>query len=84
MSRPERYWFPAKRFGWGWGFPVTWQGWVALLVYVVLLCLVMVIFEPHQHPFVFTVRVALLTLALWAVCWLKGEPPRWHWDKDRR
>ena len=84
MSRPERYWFPAKRFGWGWGFPVTWQGWVALLVYVVLLCLVTRFFEPHQHPFVFTVLVILLTLALWAVCWLKGEPPRWRWGKDRQ
>ena len=23
---PPRYWFPAKRYGWGWGPPSTWQG----------------------------------------------------------
>jgi hypothetical protein len=27
----QRYWFPAKRYGWGWGFPLTWQGWIAFL-----------------------------------------------------
>ncbi len=27
MSR-QPYWFPAKTYGWGWGLPVTWQGWV--------------------------------------------------------
>lgn len=24
------YWFPAKRYGWGWGLPSSWQGWVVL------------------------------------------------------
>jgi hypothetical protein len=22
------FWFPAKKFGWGWGPPVKWQGWM--------------------------------------------------------
>jgi hypothetical protein len=83
MPQSEKYWFPAKRYGWGWGFPVTWQGWAALAVYVALLCLVIVRFEPHGHPVAFAVLVALLTLALVVVCWLKGEPPRWRWGKDR-
>lgn len=83
MSRSDGYWFPAKRFGWGWGFPITWQGWVALIVYVAWLALVMVAFEPHREPFVFGALVALGTLVLLLVCWLKGEPPRWRWGKDR-
>jgi len=24
-------WFPAKKFGYGWGMPKKWQGWVSLL-----------------------------------------------------
>lgn len=24
-------WFPAKKFGYGWGLPLKWQGWVAFL-----------------------------------------------------
>ena len=30
MNEPEKYWFPAKRYGWGWGLPSTWQGWIVL------------------------------------------------------
>jgi hypothetical protein len=22
----DDFWFPAKRYGWGWGLPVKWQG----------------------------------------------------------
>jgi len=24
------FWFPAKRFGWGWGPPTKWRGWAVL------------------------------------------------------
>ena len=36
---PKRYWFPVHpaRNGWGWGLPIAWQGWVAFLVFFVLL-----------------------------------------------
>ena len=33
----HKYWFPAKRYGWGWGPPVTWQGWVVLSAYILAL-----------------------------------------------
>ncbi|HTS17465.1 MAG TPA: hypothetical protein VMP11_07825 [Verrucomicrobiae bacterium] len=26
----KRVWFRAKRYGWGWGLPCAWQGWVVL------------------------------------------------------
>lgn len=82
MSPTHEYWFPAKRYGWGWGLPVRWQGWVTLLAYIVLLSVVAFRFRPAGHPFEFASLVALLTLAFVAVCWLKGEPPRWRWGKD--
>ncbi len=28
MSDRPAFWFPVKRYGWGWGLPVRWQGWV--------------------------------------------------------
>jgi hypothetical protein len=31
------YWFPAKRRGWGWGPPNSWQGWVVLAAFFALL-----------------------------------------------
>ncbi|MCX5542474.1 hypothetical protein M3A49_23750 [Paraburkholderia sp. CNPSo 3076] len=83
MTGTGKYWFRAKRYGWGWGLPLTWQGWLVLAVYVLSICLVAVFFEPHGHPFAFAGLVILATLALSAVCWLKGEPPRWRWGKER-
>jgi hypothetical protein len=32
MQIDGRYWFPAKRYGWGWGLPVTWQGWLVAFI----------------------------------------------------
>ncbi|MGF6701877.1 hypothetical protein OKW38_006554 [Paraburkholderia sp. MM5496-R1] len=37
MSPSREYWFPAKRYGWGWGLPLRWQGRLTLLAYFVLL-----------------------------------------------
>jgi hypothetical protein len=75
----SQYWFPAKRYGWGWGFPVRWEGWATLIVYIVLLGLTCAWFPPARRPLGFALSVASLTLALVVVCWFKGEPPRWRW-----
>ena len=34
--RAPGIWFPAKRYGWGWGPPVTWQGWAVIAVWIAL------------------------------------------------
>ena len=36
-ARSKQYWFPVKRYGWGWGLPIVWQGWVVLVAYTSLL-----------------------------------------------
>ena len=82
MSSGRGYWFPAKRYGWGWGLPVRWQGWATLSLYFLLLGAVAFRFQPGLHSFTFALLVSLLSLALVVVCWLKGEPPRWRWGKD--
>jgi hypothetical protein len=79
MPQDPNYWFPTKRYGWGWGIPLTWQGWVVLSVFLVLLSAGTVIMTPHQTPVRFAGYVAILTVLLTAVCWWKGEPPRWRW-----
>lgn len=37
MSNIQKYWFSDKRYGWGWGLPSAWQGWVVLVGYVLFL-----------------------------------------------
>jgi hypothetical protein len=71
-------WFPAKTLGWGWGLPIKWQGWVVLVGYLVLLSLGTIVLDPRFHMIGFLVYTALLSAALIAVCWLKGERPRWR------
>ena len=79
MSEQAKYWFPAKRYGWGWGFPATWQGWVLIALYVALIGAGAVVISPPSRPGVFVGYLTVLSVLLVAVCWAKGEPPRWRW-----
>lgn len=81
MSERPSYWFPAKRYGWGWGLPVAWQGWVVVGIFFVLLAAGSLWLLPSLGPVVFALYVVLLCLVLIAVCWAKGEPPGWRWGK---
>src|SRR5262249_3479475 len=74
MEAP-RYWFPAKRFGWGWGPPRTWQGWLVLAAFVVLMAVGAVVFLPRHQERAFVAYTAILCGALIAVCYATGEPP---------
>jgi hypothetical protein len=75
----EPYWFSAKGFGWGWGLPMVWQGWVVYAVFLVLCAVVVVAFPPASRPELFAGCIIFLALLLVGVCWLKGEPPKWRW-----
>jgi len=83
MPAKTPYWFRAKRYGWGWGLPASWQGWLVAACYVALLGLGFVLFPPASQTAAFILYVVGLTVLLIAICWLKGEPPRWRWgDKS--
>lgn len=80
MNRPSRhYWFPAKRYGWGWGLPTVWQGWAVLIGYVVAVWLIASFAPPGTDPKSFWGLLFLATVPLAVVLWRKGEPPGWHW-----
>ncbi|KVW92277.1 hypothetical protein [Burkholderia cepacia] len=81
-STDKKIWFPAKRYGWGWALPVAWQGWVVLLFFVLGLVAASRVFPPAQAPFALAACIVALVAALTAVCWLKGEKPKWRWGKD--
>lgn len=82
----RKLWFGAKRYGWGWGMPCTWQGWVTLLVGVVALVVAAWIILPHQdEPLsigrwaVFTGFLILDVLIMIILSYRHGEKPRWRW-----
>ena len=33
-DKEKDIWFPAIKYGVGWGLPVTWQGWAVMLAYI--------------------------------------------------
>lgn len=79
MRRGPPYWFPVKRYGWGWGLPSCWQGWVVLALYLIAMLTGALFFPPHQRLVEYLLYGHAVTLLLVLVCWLKGEPPRWRW-----
>ena len=82
MQTDAKYWFAAKRYGWGWGLPTAWQGWVVLAGFVALIAAGAILFPPRQVMAEYLIYVAAVSIGLVVVCWLKGEPPRWRWGKD--
>jgi hypothetical protein len=78
----DKYWFPAKRYGWGWGFPSTWQGWLVFGVFFALVAAGLALFRvfaQHEALAAFLIYIAVLSGVLVVICWLKGEPPHWRW-----
>ena len=77
-DQTKRYWFPAKRYGWGWGPPSTWQGWVVLLVWLAVLIPASTWLALRSMPLFFLFEAVMVT-AIITICYAKGEPPRWRW-----
>jgi hypothetical protein len=80
MTKPPKYWFPAKTYGWGWGPPNTWQGWVILAGFGAILVVAGLLLLPI-HPISFLVVAVAISGLLTFICYLTGEPPGWRWGK---
>src|ERR1043166_6380357 len=60
----KQYWFRAKRYGWGWGMPATWQGWALLLGYFVLIASVPPILVLDSLPLFFAFISLMVTAVI--------------------
>ena len=69
----SRYWFKRRRYGWGW-YPVTWQGWASVVIYVVV-----VLGANSVLPVIGLPVLVVATLLLIYLCARKGPAPRWRW-----
>lgn len=74
----EKAWFAAKRYGYGWGLPSRWQGWLVFLGYLAAV-IIPSFFLAETNTVFFIVYVVALSLILVAICIWKGEPPKWRW-----
>jgi hypothetical protein len=80
---PAGIWFPAKRWGWGWGPPVRWQGWAFMVIWLAALlagALALLPGEPTAGRIILLLAfLTAMSAIMIAVCWIKGEKPRWRW-----
>ena len=90
MAAEKDYWFKAKRYGWGWGLPITWQGWVSFGTFtaVWLWALYALIPAdgsdmPTKNLVGFIVIMLLDIVGLMYVSFKHGEPPRFRWGKKK-
>jgi drug/metabolite transporter (DMT)-like permease len=85
MSTGPDFWFPAKRYGWGWGLPVRWQGWLVFAAYLALLLGGLYYFKAQRSAAGVLVYVLALTAVLIVIIAIKGERPLgWRWGGGGR
>ncbi len=77
MQPDRKMWFPAKKYGGGWGAPCCWQGWIVLCVWVALTIAAVAFLS--QNVVAMELVVAVMTFILVGICWWKGEKPKWRW-----
>lgn len=78
----KKIWFPAKKYGWGWGFPCAWQGWVVYAVWFILLSGGGILITPHSAGLSVAYAIVLSVAFVFIVA-SKGEKPRWRWGGDK-
>ena len=90
MVKEKDYWFKAKRYGWGWGLPQTWQGWVSFGVFIAVWMWALAMLVPaddngisHSRGVLFVVIMVADVAGLVYVSLKHGEPPKWRWGKPR-
>jgi hypothetical protein len=81
QTRDPRIWFPAKKYGWGWGPPCCWQGWVVMLAWLALVAAGVLILAP-RNLVLFVAFTVVMGGGLIVVVAAKGEKPRWRWGDD--
>lgn len=86
---PKDYWFKRKLFGWGWT-PVTWQGWLVTMAFIILVTWQAICLEIQHGPEVtgkplilFFARLFIAIIIFCAIAYWKGEKPKWQWGFPR-
>ncbi len=82
----DRPWFAEKRFGYGAGMPIAWQGWALLLSYLAALIGLGVLAERLRDEALVGAIVLMLALTAALIVIVKartrGGEWRWRWGED--
>ncbi len=80
----KEIWFPAKKYGYGWGFPIAWQGWAVMLAYILLATIgsVLITKSPEDIIWLIIYNTVLAGLMIF-ICYKKGEKSKWRWGDKK-
>ncbi|MBS0479979.1 MAG: hypothetical protein JSR79_11855 [Proteobacteria bacterium] len=75
-------WFAPKRYGYGSGAPIAWQGWAALIGYIAVLATAGFTLLP-RHWLAWAAIIALATLTLTILCAQHTRGGwKWRWGDE--
>ena len=74
-------WFAPKRYGYGAGLPITWQGWAIVLGYAGLVILAGVSFRDHPRQLLAVIVPLTVTLVVICARTTRGGW-RWRWGEE--
>ncbi|HUP66728.1 MAG TPA: hypothetical protein VM145_00755 [Sphingomicrobium sp.] len=69
-------WFAPRRYGFGSGLPIAWQGWAVTLGFALIAMLIS--FEFGHRPLIVLAALAPLTVLLMVIC-AKTTRGGWKW-----
>jgi hypothetical protein len=74
-------WFAPKRYGYGAGMPISWQGWAVSLIFIALVGLIA--FRFGNQPLVIIALLVPLTVVLIVITAKTTRGGwRWRWGDD--
>jgi hypothetical protein len=80
MARRSKAWFAPKTYGFGAGLPLSWEGWVVLLLFLVGVAAA----SALLHGLARAAWLAVLVVALVAIAAPRTEGGwRWRWGRRR-
>lgn len=82
----EKAWFRKRKYGYGWGLPQTWQGWVIFLLYIAFIPYDFVSIDSTSHSVSDTLinfipNMFLATVIFIAIAFITSGKPEWHFGE---
>jgi hypothetical protein len=83
MTMSDGDWFAPKRFGYGAGPPIAWQGWALILGFCAILAGAGLLLVPRHHVGIFILIAAVGALALNVIAAQHTRGGwKWRWGGD--
>jgi hypothetical protein len=76
-------WFAPKRYGYGAGLPISWQGWALTIAFLVVVIGIGATLEKQRHPIVGISVIIPITVLFVVICARTTRGGwRWRWGEE--